>query len=367
MTRLYIAATQQHDGKTTTSLGLIKLFTSMGKKVHFIKPVGQRYMEMDGHRIDEDAVLMQHVFGSDNISLAAMSPVAVPRGFTEEYIFNRDPKHIYDEIDRAVSEVDKDVDVTIVEGTGHAGVGSVFDASNADVAKHIGAKAIIVSGGGIGRCIDEICLNRALFEQAGVPVIGAIINKVLEAKYDKVSRAVRQGLDNKGLKCLGVIPYCQELTFPTISQLQDELSLTVLSGEDYMGMRATSVIVAAMGPVNTIGFIKKGTFVITPGDRIDNILMSVAAHLVSREQEEAAVSGILLSGGFIPHFTILNLLKQAHVPVLSCSEDTYTISSKIQKFVVKIGVGDDDKVAKACSLIADNVDGNAILDKLSGG
>ena len=67
------------------------------------------------------------------------------------------------EIDKAIAEVDRGVDLTLVEGTGHAGVGSVFDASNAQVAKRLGAKAIIVSQGGIGRCIDEICLNRALF------------------------------------------------------------------------------------------------------------------------------------------------------------------------------------------------------------
>lgn len=362
MTRLYVSATQQHDGKTTTSLGLFKSFQKLGKRVHFIKPVGQRYMVKDGHKIDEDAVLMQHVFGED-VSLAAMSPVAVPRGFTAEYIFNRDPKSLYDQIDAAVAEVDRDVDVTIVEGTGHAGVGSVFDASNADVARHLGAKAIIVSGGGIGRCIDEICLNRALFEQAGVPVVGTIINKVLENKYEKINRAVRQGLKNKGLECFGVVPYVPELTYPTIGQLREELDLTVLCGEDHLENRAESVIVAAMGPVNTISFIKSGTLVITPGDRVDNILISLAAHFTSQD-DAPSVSGILLSGGFIPHFTILNLLKQAGVPVLSCSEDTYSISAKIQKFVVKIGVHDADKVNQVFGLVSEYVDCEAILGAL---
>lgn len=359
MTRLYVSATQQHDGKTTTCLGLVKAFRDAGKRVHFIKPVGQRYMEKDGFKIDEDALLMQHVFG-DHLSLASMSPVAVPRGFTAEYIYHRDPSSLYEQIDRAVSEVDRDVDVTIVEGTGHAGVGSVFDCSNADVARHLGAKAVIVSGGGIGRCIDEICLNRALFEQAGVPVIGTIINKVLKPKYDKIAPVVRQGLANKGLRCFGVVPYVPELTFPTIEQIRHELDLAVLCGEDRMNVRARSVIVAAMGPVNTIGFIKNGTLVITPGDRVDNILISLAAHFVS-QADAPSVSGILLSGGFIPHFTILNLLKQAAVPVLSCSDDTYSVSAKIQKFVVKIGVRDADKVQQAFDLVSEYVDTQAIL------
>ncbi|MCX7935329.1 MAG: dethiobiotin synthase, partial [Planctomycetota bacterium] len=191
MPRLYVSATQQHDGKTTVSLGLYSLFRERGKRVHFIKPVGQRYLEQDGHKADEDAVLFQRLFDKE-ISLPAMSPVAVPRGFTEHYIFNRDRAAIYAEIDKAIATVERDTDIVLVEGTGHAGVGSVFDASNADVAKHLQASALIISQGGIGRCIDEICLNRALFERAGVPLLGAVINKVLPQKYDKIDRAVRQ-------------------------------------------------------------------------------------------------------------------------------------------------------------------------------
>jgi len=368
MARLFISATRQHDGKTTTSIGLHSLFAKLGKRVHFIKPVGQRYIEEGGHKVDEDAILFQRLFDPD-VRLPAMSPVAVPRGFTEHYVFHRDRDALYREIDTAMAEVDQGVDITIIEGTGHAGVGSVFDASNADVAKHLHAKAIIVSQGGIGRCIDEICLNRALFERAGVPVLGAVLNKDLLDKYEKIDRTVRQGLANQGIPCLGVVPYLPELTYPTIRQVAEELKLAVLSGEDYLDNRARSTIVAAMEPQNTLSFIKDGTFVITPGDRVDNILVSIATHLVRKEgdRSQAGVSGILLSGGFIPHFTIMNLLKQTHVPVLSSGEDTYSISAEIQKFVVKIGIGDTDKIKTATDLIERHVDGRAILDLLGQG
>lgn len=365
MSRLYISATHQHDGKTTVSLGLYALFRKLGKRVHFIKPVGQRYVEIEGLKADEDAILFKHVFHED-LDLSAMSPIAVPSGFTEHYIFHRDRHAIYGEIDRAISQVDHDVDITIVEGTGHAGVGSVFDASNAAVARHIGARALIVSGGGIGRCIDEITLNRALFEQSGVPVIGAIINKVLPAKYAKVDRALRQGLTNLGLSCLGVVPYVPELTIPTVRQIADELGLNILCGEEQLDSRAQSVIVAAMEPQNTITFLRKGTFVITPGDRVDNMLVCVATHMAARSAEDASVSGILLSGGFVPHYTIMNLLQQARIPVLSTQEDTYTVSSAINRFVVKIGLADTEKVRLACELIARHVDGERLLELLGG-
>ena len=50
-----------------------------------MKPVGQRTVEVDGTPADEDAVLMQAVFGLTD-PLTSMSPVHIPRGFTKSYI-----------------------------------------------------------------------------------------------------------------------------------------------------------------------------------------------------------------------------------------------------------------------------------------
>ena len=69
-------------------------------------------------------------------------------------------------------------DVLLIEGTGHAGVGAVIGLSNAVVARMLGAPAVIVSEGGVGRPIDEIVLNASLFAAHGVRVAGAIVNKV---------------------------------------------------------------------------------------------------------------------------------------------------------------------------------------------
>jgi dethiobiotin synthetase len=79
-------------------------------------------------------------------------------------------------------------------------VGSVIDCSNADVAALLGSQAIIISGGGIGRAIDEIMLNKALFDLCKVPVLGVIINKVLPDKLDKIKSIVGKGLERKGIR-----------------------------------------------------------------------------------------------------------------------------------------------------------------------
>ena len=59
--RVYIGATRQNDGKTITCLGLMAAFTRKLDKVGYTKPVGQRYVEIDGVKIDEDALLIKTV------------------------------------------------------------------------------------------------------------------------------------------------------------------------------------------------------------------------------------------------------------------------------------------------------------------
>ncbi len=205
MKKIFIAATKQNDGKTTVSLGLICNFREIFKRVAFIKPIGQRYLEEEGLKVDEDSLLIEEVCGI-RCGLKDMSPIAVEKGFTEKYISRPRQARIMSQIKRSFARVCEGQDMVVIEGTGHAGVGSVFDHSNATVAKLLGSGVIIVSSGGIGRPIDEIVLNKALFEKEGVRVLGAIINKVLPEKFDKINSLVRKGLMRKGISVLGVIP-----------------------------------------------------------------------------------------------------------------------------------------------------------------
>src|SRR4029078_2769136 len=107
--------------------------------------------------------------------------------------------------------------------------GSVFDLSNAQVAKILGAKVVIVTRGGIGKPIDEVALNQALFEKAGVEIIGVIINKVTPEKIDYIADFARRGLKRRGLELLGVIPQHEILSHPTLRSILEELGAEQLN------------------------------------------------------------------------------------------------------------------------------------------
>ena len=159
--RVFVAATQQNDGKTTSALGLFAALNKRLGKIGFIKPVGQRFVEVDGQQIDEDSVLIDKTFGVQT-PLEAMSPIAVEPDFTRKYIRKSNSDFLVRRIQNSFDRAAWEKDFVIIEGTGHAGVGSVFDLSNARVARLLHSPVILVTRGGIGRAIDEVALNKAL-------------------------------------------------------------------------------------------------------------------------------------------------------------------------------------------------------------
>src|SRR6184192_4817330 len=204
--RIFIAATRQNEGKTTTSLGLIAALQQHYPRVGYIKPVGQRFVEIAEQKIDEDILMMDRVYQL-NCPLVDMSPIAVEPDFTRKYLQSSNNDALIRKIQKAFDRVAWEKDFVLCEGSGHAGVGSVFDLSNAQIAKILRAKVIIVTQGGIGKPIDEVSLNQALFEKEGVEIIGVIINKVIGTKVDYITDFARRGLKRKGLDLLGVIPH----------------------------------------------------------------------------------------------------------------------------------------------------------------
>lgn len=363
MKKIFIAATKQNDGKTTLALGLIFNFRRWFKRIGFIKPVGQRYLEEDGFKIDEDTILIEETLKLCQIkcTLKDMSPVAVEKGFTEKYIHKPDRQAITKQIRQSFQRVAQGRNLMIIEGTGHAGVGSVFDHSNAHVAKLLGSKVILISSGGIGRPIDEIVLNKALFEKEGVRLLGVIINKVMPEKLAKINDLVRKGLRYKGVDVLGVVPYNPILSYPTIRQVLEETDFELLPGSDGSSLdnRASRVIVGAMHPKDASKYIVDQSLLITPGDREDILRLVCECH-----KQGPKVSGIILTGGLMPSQELMQQLKERGVPVLLSQLDTYTVASMVSSLNVKIRPKDKEKIAAVEQMIHDYVDLDLIIKRL---
>ena len=270
----------------------------MACRASFLKPVGQRTIIEDGVPADEDAVLMKQVFGLRE-PLGQMSPVHIPRGFTQAYIEGDVVEDLPARI-RAAHAAFADRDILLIEGTGHAGVGAVIGLSNATVAAMLGAPAVIVSEGGVGRPIDEIVLNAALFERHGVKVAGAIVNKVdLDAKPG-LARTLERGLARHGIPLLGVLPYRPILSNPTLAMVLEGVhGETIHPGPDLDSVIG-GIAIGAMEPEHMLQRIGPRSLVIVPGDRIDVINAILGARHDGCGAAATGALGLVLTGGYRP-------------------------------------------------------------------
>ena len=358
--RVFIAATRQNDGKTTTSLGLLAALQRFYPRVGYIKPVGQRFVEIAEHKIDEDTVLMDSVYQL-NCPLVDMSPIAVEPDFTRKYLANANYDALVRKIQKAFDRVAWEKDFVLCEGSGHAGVGSVFDLSNAQVAKLLGAKVIIVTRGGIGKPIDEVALNQALFDKEGVEVIGVIANKVLPDKVDYVMQFLRNGLKRKGLELLGVIPHQPILSRPTLQLICEELDAETVNKSAQMTNLVEDIVIGAMSVQNATQFFKRGVLVIIPGDRED-ILLAAAAEMCSSDY--SGLAGIVLTGNLRPGEHVMKLIREMPFPVLLARQDSYEVASKVHDMTVKTRPDDAEKITLIRDMIAEHVDVKKILAAL---
>ena len=359
--RVFVAATRMNDGKTTTCLGLFAALQSLYPRVGFIKPVGQRFVDVQGHKVDEDSYLLDTIYDV-RVPIESMSPVTVDSTFTRRYLKNPEQllPELKDKICRAFDRVSWEKDFTLIEGTGHAGVGSVFDLSNASVAKLLKAPVIMVCPGGIGRPIDEISLNKALFDKAGVEVIGAILNKVEHDKLETVREYAGLGLQRLGVPLLGILPVEKMLSAPNLTQIAEDIDGQWLNGrKGGAKQRVNRVIVGAMTAKGIVDYLTPGTLIITPGDRDDIILAAVSSARLSGGG--STIAGLILTNDIQPHPKLAELLAQTDIPVIAAPGESYTVTSTINRMTVKTQPQDIDKIPVIKNLIMQNVDLKSLL------
>lgn len=358
--RIFIAATEQDTGKTTTSLGLYAALSQKFPRMGYIKPVGQRFTDVDGRRIDEDSLLMKSVYET-LVPIEDMSPITIEPDFTRRYINEANHDTLVRRIQRSFDRASWEKDFAIIEGSGHAGVGSVFDLSNATVARILASKVLLVVPGGIGLPIDEGALNKALFEREGVEVVGVVMNKVLAGKMEQTADFARRGFAKLGLELLGVMPVQKILAEPSLLQIAETIRGTFHCNARFARNHASNVVMGAVSSANISRKLADGTLLIVPGDREDIVLAAISE--VS-SQSPKKLCGLILSDDFKPHPSLLEMLEKTRLPVVFSAMDSYTIAQRILSLTIKIQPGDTHKIESVQDLVARHIDIPRLLEKI---
>ncbi len=360
MRPLYVVGTQRDVGKTTFCIGLIAALREQGLSIGYTKPLGQRILNVAGQDMHEDAVVVSRAMHLDMST--ASTAVPLPPGRVEKEIYNLQTAKLVDRISEVSRRLRAEYELVVVEGMGHVAMGSCLKLSAAHVAHIFEAKAILISGGGIGRAIDQIALCATFLTANNVELIGVVVNKIWPAKFTRVKKATSKGLANLGIHSFGAVPYEDILAYPVIGQVVSLLGGEVVGGTEALGVRIGRILVAAMQPDNMVSYLGDRALVITPGDRTDNVLAILGAHALAKHTPP--VAGVVLTGGFRPKEKVMDLLANSGLPTILCQEDTYTVAAKLKETVFKIAPDDRERIQAAMCFVNEYVDIDGILKAL---
>ncbi len=365
---IYVAATSQHVGKTTCTLGLTASLHEKGLNVGYCKPVGQHFVELEDLCVDKDALLFSKVMGF-KLEADLHSPVILGPGATSAYIESPDNYQYASKVRAASERLQKMHEMVIYEGTGHPGVGSVVSLSNADVAHMINAGVVMIVEGGIGSTIDRLTMCTSLFREKKVPIIGVILNKVLVDKIDKVKYFVGKHLENIGVPLLGVLPYDKTLSNPIMETINMAVKGRAATFPDKLDNKVERIIPGSLVDDKREFAGGQNLLLVVSHRRFNKAIEKIMNYVEKKQLTRSPLSGVIITGDGRHEKNFdnysqecLEYINHHQIPVITTPLDTLGSMIKINRIEVKINIKTPWKAKRAIDMIRQHVNLDKIME-----
>ena len=360
---LYVAATSQHVGKTTSTLGLASTLKSRGIDIGYCKPVGQNFVTFDGIKVDKDVVLFANLLNFP-MNPTLHSPVILGPGTTSEFLDFPEKFNFTENLKCGSDEIKKLHDLVIFEGTGHPGVGATVNLSNADVAKITDSGVIMIAEGGIGNTIDMLSLCFESFNRLNVPIIGVILNKVIEDKREKVKHYVSKWLDKQNIPLLGELPFDKTMGFPLLTTIVESVKGKVEYNKHKLRNLVEGTVAGSLISQDEFAEGVSNLLLVVGASRLDLAIDDTIGLMKKNNWENPPFSGIITTGyGSYSNRTI-EFVQHHQIPLVRTMLETHGAVVKIDRIEVKINLDTPWKINRAVDMIKKNVDIDTIIKGL---
>lgn len=353
---LYIAATEARSGKSLVALGLMEMLLRKINKVAFFRPISLKDHDHDIELISSQFNLKipyEHMYGLTTEETSSLFSMGKGEEIVEKVIAR-------------YRELTGKYEFVLCEGTDFSSSTSAFELDiNAEICKNLGSPVLLVARAhrkGLSATVTSIELALDSFQEKGCQTIATIVNRVAHELKEKILEALKESRSARH-QLVYTIPEEESLGKPTVGEIAKILGAEVLYGEEYLTRHVYNFTVAAMQLRNFLTRIKRGSLIITPGDRADVILASLAA-MSSRSM--ANISGILLTGGLKPEKPIRKLIEgfPPVVPIISVQQNTFPTTAIVDKIHATISPDDERKVMQAIAIFEKNVDVEQLAEKV---
>ncbi|AGJ57361.1 phosphate acetyltransferase [Streptomyces sp. NPDC052071] len=355
MTRsVYVTGIDRGDGRQVVDLGVMELLTRQVDRVGVFRPLvhdgPDRLFELlrARYRLSQSA---ETVFGLDYQEASA---VQAEKGTDELVSLLVERFH----------QVARDYEVVLVLGSDFAATQLPDElALNARLANEFGSSVIAVVGGkdqDAGSVRAETRNAYRAYAGLGCDVLAMIVNRVASEDRADIAERLRTQLP---VPC-SVLPDDPALSAPTVSQITTALGGTVLLGDD-SGLARDAldfVFGGAMLP-NLLKALTPGCMVVTPGDRADLVIGSLAAHSAGTPP----IAGVLLTLNERPGEEILRLAARLApgTPVIAVTGGSFPTAGELFALEGKLNAATPRKAETALGLFERHVDTGALLERLS--
>ena len=342
---LYITAAEERSGKSAIILGVMQMILKEISKIAFFRPI------INDHvfgRVDHDLNLILKYFKLD---IEYNDTHAYTLSQARQLITSGREDILYENILQKYKQLEAKYDFVLCEGTDFRGKDPGFEFDlNANIATNLGAPVLIIASGR-DKTTDEICTHTAItidtLEEKGVDIAGCIINRAPET-FLRDTAGIPKCQEQFGRSFpLYVIPENKALGNPTIDDVKRWLGAEVIYGKPSMLNLVDNYLVAAMQISNFLEYIKEGSLVITPGDRSDIIISSLASRISSAYPN---IAGILITGGLEVSPSVQRLIQGwtgIPVPVLFVESHTYDTVQSVNELYGRIEPTDSKRIATA--------------------
>ncbi|GEB53556.1 phosphate acetyltransferase [Streptomyces cacaoi] len=351
---VYVTGIGRGDGRQVVELGVMELLTRQVDRVGVFRPLvhdgPDRLYDLlrSRYRLGQPAA---SVFGMGYEEAAALQA----ESGTDELISRL--------VDRYHAVAD-DYEAVLVLGTDFADTGLPAElALNARLANEFGASVIPVVAArdqSPEAVVAEVRNAHHAYASLGTDLIAMVANRVGDPEAADAVRALAERLPEP----VFVLPEEPALAAPTVTQIKELMDAEVLLG-DAAGL-ARDVRGLVFGGAHLPAFLPaltEGCMVITPGDRSDLIIGSLAAHSAG----SPALAGVLLTLGEHPGEQTLALASRLApgTPVLAVPDGSMPTADRLLGLEGKLTAATPRKAEIALGLFETHVDTGLLTERLS--
>ena len=357
---LYIAGTGPESGKITLALGVMEALSRSISNIGFFRPVIKAAEPPDN---DIQLILKRY-----NPRLPYTDTYGCTYAEASEMIAKGQSSELLIAILTRYKRLESQCDFVLCEGTDYTGVSSALEFDfNAAVASNLGCPMMIVVNGSekAPRLLpDAIQVALNALEARNCTVAAACVNRI---PPDQMEAAAAVFAANPvGAVKIHLLPMDASLERPTVGDIVTGLEARLLcGGPEVLNRNVLDCKVAAMQLPQFLDHLTEGALVITPGDRADIQVGSVATTFA---RGYPSLAGIMLTGAMEapPQIVKLNQrVTRAYTARPAGGRRHLRRCRQGPPVAASIAPDNERKIARALGLFESHIDGKAFTEQIA--